>query len=47
MHFIFSADLSGYTIWVFGNSHTDQSQLVVCYRNWQEIEHASNWNGFR
>jgi len=24
-----SADLSGYTIWVLGNSHADQSQFAV------------------
>jgi len=41
-----SADLSGYTVWVLGNSHTNQSQLVVRHGNRQEIEHVSNWNGF-
>jgi len=32
--------LSGYTIWVFGNSNTDQSQLAVRHGNRQEIEHV-------
>ena len=33
MHFILSADLSGYRIWILGNSHMDQSQLAVRHGN--------------
>jgi len=36
MHFTLSADLSGYTIWILGNSHMDQSQLLICPKTVKE-----------